>query len=256
MVSAVGALLALQLGLLAVILLPLLGQLVALDIRQRIVSPYYKWAETVLGPCAIVWRRLGRPTIKPIEIDDEREVAEVTQTSGTLSDDQKLPFRDPADAKRPLFSKQLTVVPEGVPAAIDAEMAELSHWFNQQASRGHLETGDGRIDPHLPVPEAARTVNPLDVLNVLDEDVTSEDIKTTERHTEARFQKYGGGPSAKEAGAMFVSFAVGAGIVMGAVYLRQEVLGDGGGSAGGSTTVPIPMVDVTSAAADIMVMLL
>jgi len=104
MVSAVTAMVAFQLGLLAVLVLPLLGQVVAMDLRQAIAGRYYSWAETVLGPSAIIWRRLGRPTLKPISIDDEREVAEVVQSSGTLSDDQKLPFRDPGGAKHPLSS--------------------------------------------------------------------------------------------------------------------------------------------------------
>lgn len=241
MVSAVYALVAFQFGLLVAIVLPLLGQVVAMDLRQAITKRYYKMAETVMGPSAIVWRRLGRPTLKPISIDDEREVAEVVQSSGTLSEDQKLPFRDPADAKHPLFSKQVMIVPEGIPAAVDAKMAELAHWWDIKASRDGLEDEQGRVDPYVALTDTARSVNPLDILYALDTDTTPEDVKTAERHTRARFQKYGGRPTAKEAGAMFVSFAVGAGMVMALVYVREEVIGGtGGGGGGGGVSVPIP----------------
>jgi hypothetical protein len=239
MVSAVWAFVAFQVGLLVAIALPVVGPLVAIDLRKAISNRYYSWAETCLGPSAIVWRRLGRPTLKPISIDDEREVAEVVQSSGTLSDDQKLPFRDPADAKQPLFSKQWMVVPEGIPAAVDAQMAELAHWFDAKASRDGLETEGGRIDPWVPMSNQPRSVDPLDVVAALDTDTTPEDVKTTERHTRARFAKYGGVPSLKEGGAMLVSFGVGAGVVMGAVYLRDEVIADGA-SGGGGGSIPIP----------------
>jgi hypothetical protein len=251
MLSATWALVAFMTGVLALILLAVVGQIVAVDLRKRLVNPYFKWAETVMGPSAIVWRRLGRPTLKPIAIDDEREVAEVTQSSGVLSDDVKLPFRDEADAKAPLFKHQLTVVPEGVPAAVDAELAELAHWFDQHAKRSGLRNGD-QFDPFVPLPDKARSVNPLDVTAALDVDVTPEDAKTVERHTEARFEKYGGMPSAKEAGAMLVTFGVGAGVVMFAVYLRQEVLGGGGGGAPEGGTVPIWITDMSDMMLDVV----
>lgn len=254
MVSLTWMLVSFMSGILALVLIALLGQAVALDLRQRIARPYFKWSETVLGPSAIVWRKLGRPTLKPISIDDEREVAEVTQSSGTLSDDQKLPFRDPADAKRTLFKKQLTLVPEGIPAAVDAEMAELAYWWDAKANRDGLLKGN-KVDPYVPLHDQPRSVNPHDIITALDEDVTPEDMKTTERHTRARFEKYGGGPTAKEAGAMLGAFAVGAGIVMGAVYLRTEVIGDGAGGGVGGGTVPVPMVDMVQFALDGLVIL-
>lgn len=245
MVSVTWAFVAFMGGLAMPLVIPLLGQVVALDLRQKISQQCFSWAEAVLGPTAIMWRKLGRPTLKSIEIDDEREVAEVTQSSGTLSDDQKHPFRDPADAKQTLFSKVVTVVPEGIPAAVDAEMAEIGYWYDRHAQRGDLQK-DGQIDPMVRMDTRSRAVDPHDVVAHLDESVTSEDIKTTERHTRARFEKYGGGPSAKEAGVMLVSFGVGAGVVMGAVYVRQQILGGGGTAGGGGITEELPpgMIDV------------
>lgn len=243
MVSATWAAVSFMLGLCAIVVIPLLGQAVALDLRRKIGTPYFRWAEQSLGQLAIVWRRLGRPTLKSVSIDDEREVAEVVQSSGTLSDDQKLPFRDPADAKATLSKNQLTLVPEGIPAGVDAEMAEMAHWIDRKARTTGLQTDDGRIDPHIPMADQPRAVNPLDIQRVLGNDVTPEDIKTTERHTRARFAKYGGRPSVKEAGAVFVSFGIGAGVVAFLVYLRDEVMSSGGGGGGSSVTFPPGLVD-------------
>jgi len=149
------------------------------------------------------------------------------------------------------------VDPEGIPAAVDAQMAELAHWFDEKARRDGLENDEGQIDPWVPMSTQARSVDPLDIEKALDTDVTPEDIKTTERHTRARFQKYGGSPTAKEAGAMFVSFAIGAGVVMAAVYLRTEVMGDGSTEVSGPS-IPLPpgIIDLTMPASDVVVTLL
>jgi len=255
MVSVSLALVSFLVGFLIPIAVPLLAGAGGIDTRRRVMGTYLGWAETVLGQFAIVWRRLGRPTIKSVSIDDEREVAEVVQSSGTLSDDQKHPFRDELDCKHSLDSKQVNIIPEGIPATIDAQRAEVGHWFDEHVSRGHLDGGAGDTpDTHLVMSDQPRTVDPHDVQYQLDCDVEAEDIKTTERHTAARFEKYGGKPSLKEGGAMLVAFGVGAGVSMFAVYLRDSVIGSSS-SGGTGVSQPLPTIDMTAHAVDALVMI-
>jgi len=254
MVSVSWALISFLVGFGIPIVVPLLAGLGGIDARRRIMGTYLGWAETVLGQFAIVWRRLGRPTIKSVSIDDEREVAEVTQSSGTLSEDQKHPFRDEQDCKHPLETKQVNIIPEGIPATVDAERAEVGYWFDEHVSRDHVGD-DENPDTNIVMSDQPRSVNPHDIVYQLDCDVDAQDIETTEQHTKARFEQYGGSPTLKEGGAMLVSFGVGAGVVMFAVYLRDSVIG---GSSGGGTGVsqPLPTIDMTQHALDATMVML
>lgn len=248
MVSPVWAAVAFFGGVLLYIGGAALGPALAMDLRLWLGRWHYKQWMRSFGECAIVWRLLGGPSIKPISVDDETKTAEVVLSSGALSEDQTLPFRDPDDRIYRLHKKPLAVIPEAMPTAVDAEVAEVGAAREAKRKGEGIVTHDGgetRVDPFVPVPSGLRAVNPVDALHLAVKSTEPEFIKTAKMMTEAKYEKYGSGIGAKETASVLVSFAVGAGVVMGAVYLRTEVMGEGGGGGTGGT-VPFPpgMIDM------------
>lgn len=224
-----------------------LGPALAMDLRLWLGRWHYRQFMRSFGEAAIVWRLLGGPSIKPISVDDETKTAEVVLDSGTLSDDQTLPFRDPDDRIYRLHKKPLAIIPEAMPSAVDAEVAEVgAARERKRKEEGIIREVDGatRVDPFVEVPSTLRAVNPVDALHLATKSTEPEFIKTAQMMTEAKYEKYGSGIGAKETASVLVSFAVGAGVVMGAVYLRTEVMGQGGGTGGGTVPFPPGMLDI------------
>lgn len=238
MVSLLTALIFVAVGLTANIVLAALGPSLPVEIRQKIGRHHYKNAMKSYGKAAIIWRTLGGPELKPVRVNDEAKNAEVVLSSGTVSDDERLPFRDPDDRIYRLHKKPLAVIAEPFPAATDAELSEIGHAFNRKASDEGIVT-DGVVDLSISVPSELRAVNPLDTMYLLAKGVEPQYVQSTEEFTKSRF-RYGGSIGAKETLTTIASFASGAGVVMGLFYVRDEVLGDGGNSAGGGSTVGIP----------------
>lgn len=239
MVALTWALISFCSGLLAFIAIPAIASTLAMDIRLRVGRYCYKSCMKIYGQAAIAWRSLGGPELKPLKVNDEEGLARVVLSSGTLGDDKVLPFEDYDNRIHRLQGKPLAVIPEIFPAAVDAELAEVSHWFEQHAQQRGFETDDG-VDPFLPMSDGLRAAHPFDVLALAPKGIKPENIETAKKVTKNRFSKYGGMPGAVEAGATMLAFAVGAGAVMGMVYVRQEVLGIGGGGGGGPSGVPLP----------------
>jgi hypothetical protein len=170
----------------------------------------------------------GGPELKPLKVNDEENLARVILSSGTLGDDKVLPFEDYDNRIYRLQSKPLAIVPEVFPAAVDAELAEVGEWFEEH-SQEHGFEHEGGIDPHLPVSSGLRAAHPFNVVALAARGIKPENIESAKQITKNRFQKYGGMPGAVEAGVTMIAFGVGAGAVAGMMYLRQEVMGMGGG---------------------------
>lgn len=224
-----------------------LGPALALDLRLWLGRFHYQQWMRAYGKCAIVWRLLGGPSIKPVDVDDETKSAEVVLDSGTLSDDQSLPFRDPDSRIYRLHKKPLAIIPEAMPSAVDAELAEVAHWREQKRKDEGIvhqtDAGETRVDPFIDISSGLRAAHPLDAMHMAVKSTEPEFVKTAKMMTQAKYEKYGSGIGAKETASVLVSFAVGAGVVMGAVYLRTEVMASDGGS-GGTVDFPPGMVDL------------
>lgn len=231
------AMISLLLGIMVYVALPALAPSLSLPAQLKIGRSHYSLAMRCYGQAAIVWRTLGGPKLKPVSIDDEQSLGQVTLSSGTLSDDQELPFKDPDSRLYRLHKKPLAVVPELMPAAVDAELAEVGHWARQHdLERGIIS--DGVVDPYVRVSNSLRAINPLDALHVAGKHVEPEFIESAKQLTEARYHKYKGGIGAVETAATLAAFATGAGGVVGIVYVKRQIMEDGGSSATSSVSLP------------------
>jgi hypothetical protein len=196
-----------------------------------------------------VRRKVGGYDILEAKADDEKGAGKIVLDTSLLGDNKELSFDDPDNRMHRLKSKRMNLFHEGVPAVIDAELAELAYWFRVHAEDGKLWDGE-RINPHFEVPTELRAVNLDDALSLIANGSEPSDPSTMEDYTRKRFEKYAGNVGAVEIISTFMGFAVGVGGVAGIQYLKVEVLGDGGGP---TTTVPLGMLDV---ATDVVVTLL
>jgi hypothetical protein len=254
--SVVGAVLAFSTGLLAFLLLPTVAQSLPRLYQLKIGQWCYSSAMRSYGEIAIVWRELGGPELKPLKVDDEEGVARVILSSGTLGDDKDLAFEDIDRRLHRLHGRPLAVVPEIMPVAVDAEMAEMGHWFDQKGSAGEFDAGADRVDPYLPMSDQLRAAHPFDTAHLAPASIGPQQIQTAKDMMEAAYSKYGGGVGAVESAATLIAFAGGAGVVAGLFYVRDQVVAGGGDVGGlGNQTVGIPAQVDPALLADLMVLL-
>lgn len=241
MVAVTWALIALSGGLLTFLSIGLVASILPAPLRAGVARWQYGLAMRSYGQAVIVWRDLGGPELMSMQVDDEEKVANATLSSGVLSDDKQLPFRDPDNRMYRLQGKSLTIVPETMPAAVDAEVAELGHWHREHRQYNGVESGDG-IDPWVEVGPELRAANPLDAIEIAPNGVAPENINSTREHTKERFSKYGRAIGVAETAGVITGFGAGAFGMLGLQYMRQSLLGPGTGGGGGGidTTVPIP----------------
>jgi hypothetical protein len=237
------------LGLLTFIAIPAIAPSLSLSVQRRIGDWCYKSCLRAYGQAAVAWRELGGAELKPLNVNDEESLARVVLSSGTLGDDKELPFKDFDDRVGRLYGKSIAIVPERVPLAVDAEIAEVGHWLDERDGRA---TDEHSADPFVPVGDGLRAANPLDALTVAAKGVSPLNIDSAREMTEARFDRYGSGVGAVETAATIMSFAVGAGVAAGLVYLREQVLGGAGGPPGGTVTIP-GAVDLATQVVGVMV---
>lgn len=282
MVSIVWGVIAFSLGLLTFLLVPMLAAGAHVEWRLKIGRWFTDLMMKSMRQLAFVQRVFGGFDLLPMRINDDRKMGEVTVSSGVVSDDKVVPFRDPGGRIKRLQGKPACMILQDIPAAISPELAEMGHWLREHDGGVHQESceacdgtgtvSDGAcrpcggtgsqtvVDPYPEVSDEMRVANPRDALALLGCSVEPETITTAETLTKKRFAEYAGNIGAVEVGATFVSFGVGAGVVAGLQYLNQEVL-DSGGGGGPPTTDPVPiMLDTTMTilqpAADLAVVLL
>jgi hypothetical protein len=239
MVSIMWSVISFALGALLFLGLPALGPSLSLPLRVWLGRAYLSLSMKGWGMLAVVWRLLGGPKLKPMQLDDEGKTAEITLSSGKLSDDQTLPFKDPDSRLHRLQGKPLAIVPEPWPAAVDAELSEVGHWIDQKGSTQGFERGDQTVDPYVPMRDSLRAINPMDAIYAAAKGVDPENVKTAKELTEARFELYGRDIGAVETAATLLAFATTAGAVVGMVYVKEEVIASGGGGGGGPDPIGI-----------------
>lgn len=277
MPSIIWGVVSFSLGMLVFLLVPILAAGGSIETRLRVG----RWFNDLAMKCfdsglALVQRVFGGYDLLPMAINDDRKMAEVTVSSGIVSDSKKVPFRDPDERIKRLQGKPCCELLQDVPAAISPELAEKGYWLREHD--GLVQTracdqcgGTGRVDgarcaacdelgqitgvdPYVEMGDQMRVVSPKEVLAIPGCSVEPETIETAETLTEKRFSEYAGNIGAVEMGATFVSFAVGAGVVAGLQYLNTNVIESGGST---EPTSPVPlMLDVSTAAMDMAVMLL
>lgn len=240
MVALTWAVISLSLGVLTFVGLALVAGLLPAGFQTSIARWYYGLSMKSFGQAVLVWRNLGGPELKSMGVDDEEKVAKATLSSGVLSDDKELPFKDPDNRMHRLQGKALAVVPEAVPAVVDAEVAEMGHWHRQHRRRNGVESEE-QVNPWVTVDRGLRAANPLDAVEVAPNGVKPENINSTREHTKERFSKYGRAIGVAETAGVITGFGAGAFGMLGLEYFRSSLLGSGSGGGGGvDTTVPIP----------------
>lgn len=249
MVSILWGVIAFSLGLLIYLLPPVLAPLFGVDDRVRIGRYYFAQAMRSFRQVAIVRKLLSGYELLPLDVDDSQRLAKVTLSSGLISDDKELPFRDPANTISRLFQKPIAIVPEHLPAAVDPRLAEWAHWDGEQAVETGVQRQTGTDEKGLPqvevdlsinAKEGLRITDPKSIVNLAGNGIEPENVKTAEEETRARFTKYGSKVGVAETAGMIMGFAIGLGGAAAVEYLNTRVLADGGGGGGGPTN-PIPM---------------
>lgn len=234
MVSIMTSLVAIIFGMMLYLGLPVAAMGASIELRKKIGTFYYKMGARALKQFTLVRRVLSGYDVIPITVDDEQKLLKAKLSSSTLGEDNEYRYADPDGRVMRLFNKPIAIAYEEVPAAVDAEMSEWGHWAQQKADDDGLWQGDVgsegvEVDPYVPASSNLRLVDPVDVFNLVPNDVDPENIKTTEKLTKDRFSKYGEGVGLKESLRVMISFAVGAGGVIAVRYVDQEMIGSGGG---------------------------
>lgn len=258
MVSILWSVIALSGGLMIYCVVPILAGAADMDTKTKVGRWYYSLSLKSFQQLAFVDRILGGYELLPIGVDDERMMAEVTLSSGVISDDKKLPFKDCADSIQRLHKKPVTVLVETVPAALDAELCEIGHWVREHEQNEGFETtsdGETKVNPHVRVDSNLRVVNPVDATALVGKNIQPENIETAKELTKKRFSEYGTDIGAADVLATATGFGVGVGAVAGLQYLQQNLLGSGEGGSQPTSPVPLGMIDV-SPVIDMAVMLL
>lgn len=253
MVSVMTSLVAIIFGMMLYIGLPVAAMSAPVELRKKIGTFYYKMGARALKQFTLVRRVLSGYDVIPITVDDEQKLLKATLSSSTLGEDNEYRYADPDGRVMRLFGKPIAIAYEEVPAAVDAEMSEWGYWTQQKADGEGLWNGDvGKeggveVDPYVEVSSNLRLVDPVDVFNLVPNDVDPENIKTTEKLTKDRFSKYGEGVGLKESLRVIISFAVGAGGVIAMRYVEQNMIGESGGGLDSVANETLGMVNVDPA---------
>lgn len=257
MVSVITAILACVFGFMLYVAVPVTAMTAPVHIREKIGTFYLKLGAKSLKQFTFVRRVLSGYDILPISVDNEQKLLKVTLSGSTLSEDDEYRFSDPDNRIGRLFSKPVAIAFELVPAAIDAELAEWGHWIEEKEDNDGLHKdveGDTRVDPYIKAESGLRLVDPMSFYASVTNDVDSENIKTAEKITKKRYEKYGSGIDMAQTLRVLIGFGVGAAAVVGMHYVNSEMMdGSGGGPPGagvvGSETLTItpdvtPLLDM------------
>jgi len=237
-----------SLGILVYILIAMLAFVAPITVREQIGKFYLKLGARCLKQFTFVRRVLSGYDVHVIEVDEEQKLLTVTLSSPLLGDDNEYRYQDPDNRVMRLFNKPVSINFELVPAAVDAELAEAGHHVREKKTDEGLWEGDHEenpddvvVDPCVEMTDEVRLIDPMDVFNLVANDVDPEDIKTAEKKTLKRFEKYGASfdPVQFVSGAM--GFAIGIGGVMALQYFQQEIIKGGSSGDVSSPEIPIQM---------------
>jgi hypothetical protein len=230
---------AFSLGLLGYLLPAAVAPLFGVEVQRSIGQHYYKQGARSFRQFAFVRRALSGVELKPISVQADRRLAEVTLSSAMVGENHTLPFEDPAGRIGRLYNKPVAIVCEALPAATDPELAELGHWTHHKEMADGLDDGE-IVDPHIGVSNEVRVSDPMDTLYLAGKSIEPENVKTAFELTRKRFEQYGSQLGMAETLGTLTGFAMGLGGVAGIRYLQNQVL-DGAGGGGGVTAPPVPL---------------
>lgn len=244
MVDVIWATIAASSGFLAYLSIPMLGDLYPIDVRQRVGEFYLGLFARAYKQFAVVRRVLSGYDVLSIDVDAEQKLMEVSLEGSVIGSDKTHRFNDPDNRIARYAQKPVALAYEKVPAAIDAELAEIGHWANEKAKDTGMTDGD-RADPFVEVPDSIHLVDPAEAFALVGNDVSPENIETAEELTKKRFELYGRSVGVAEMLSVFMGFAFGVGGVAALGYVRQNLLdGAGGGGVGGGIPIPPSVLDV------------
>lgn len=262
MVSIMTAAIAASAGFMIYLAIPVLVMNAGPSLRQRVGTFYFKLAARSLKQFTFVRRVLSGYDVLPISVDNEQKLLQVTLSSSTIGSSDKFRFADPDNRIKRLYNKPVAVAFELVPAAIDATISEWGYWAQEKKnnegfwSADYMKEPDAvEVDPYIEASDDLRLVDPIDAHAIVSNDVDAENIKTAEKKTKKRFEKYKGGIGLAQTMRVAIGFAIGAGGFVGIQYFNEEVMGSGGGSGGTIVGSEQLMVDATSLAIDMAVMI-
>lgn len=241
MVSVLTVVLAASAGFMCYLAVPFVVMSMPVEIRRKVGTFYFKLAAKSLKQFTFVRRILSGYDVLPISVDDEQKLLKVTLSSSMnpTSEDNEYPFKDPDNRIKRLFNKPVALCYEGVPAAIDASIAEWGYWFGEKHVNEGFQTGtmddpgSVTVDTYVKAKNSLRLVDPLDAYKVVLNDVDPENVKTAEKKTKQRFEKYNAGAPVKQIASGVLGAATGVGMMMALKFFQNKFLD---GSAGGNVT--------------------
>lgn len=236
MVSIMTTFVAIVFGFMVYMGLPVVMMTAPVEIREKVGRFYYKLGARSLKQFTLVRRVLSGYDVVPIKVDDEQKLLKVTLSSSMVGEPNEYRFNDPDNRIMRLFNKPVTLAFERIPAALDAELSEWGHWVREKAQNEGLVDGDYvndpenvEVDTYFEAQDDLRLIDPIDAFEVVPSDVNPENVKTAEKKTKQRFEKYGDGVGLKETLRVMIGFAVGMGGVVAVQYANTELIGSGGG---------------------------
>jgi hypothetical protein len=188
--------------------------------------------------------------VKVLTVDEEQKLLTVTLSSPLIGDDTEHRFKDPDNRIMRLMGKPVALNFELVPAAVDAELAEKGYHTKQKKINEGLWDGDHteapedvQADPFVKMGDGLRLIDPIDVYEVVTNDIDPEDITTAEEKTKERYSKYGNAVSPMQVISGAMGFVTGIGGVLGIQYFQSEILTGSSGTPSGPE-FPMTLVDV------------
>lgn len=262
MPSLISVAIAGSLGLLVYVLIPMVANLGNINTRKRVGETYYKMEARLLKQFTFLRRVLSGYDVKPIGVDNERKLLTLTLGSNLMGDDETYPFEDPDGRIKRLYNKPAALAYERVPAAIDAELAEIGRWVAERRENGGFWSGEfdnaeveTTVKPWVVMSDGFQLVDPLDSFEIVPNDIDPENVKSTEIMTEKRFEKYRGNLGMREGVLGVMGFLTGAGGMAGMAYVRDKLL-DGGGGGVPEAPVDIGLTIMPPEALELLVVLL
>jgi hypothetical protein len=250
MVSLIWAAIAGSLGVLAYLLVPVLAFLTPIETRRAIGEAYLKMAARSFKQFTFVRRVLSGYDVLPISVDAEKKLLKVTLKSKMVGSDKEFQFSDPDNRIKRLYNKPVAIAFELVPAAIDAELAELGHWVREKNMNEGLWSGDPngdpeavKVKPYVEMPDHLHLVDPIDAFEIVPNSVDPENITTAVELTRERYRKYGSKIGLAETMGTIMGFAVGIATVAVLRYFNRNIMDNSGG---GGLSNPIGSYDLGS----------
>lgn len=255
MVTWVGATLSVMLGILIYVAIPAVAMSMPAPVRQRVGTFYGKLAARLLKQWSFTRRMLSGYDVFPIDVDDEEKLLKVTLSSSMLGESNTYPFKDPDNRIKRLYNKPVAVNYEGIPAAVDAELAELGATYSEMVkeegkvvvneSKREDEDDEVLVRSTWPVDDTLRLVDPVEAFSLVPNAVSPENVKTARKKTKQRFEKYRDRVGAVQMMTGALGFAMGLGGILVMWYAQTNFI-DGSSTDPELPSSPLYLADVAT----------